>query len=330
MSAKKILTAASGIALAGAAAVPAFLSARFIRGRQKAEEVWQASQYEKLDAVGAVKNLSILPLIDWRTATDELEGESGVSYLIKADDTTILFDMGLNKHQEHPSPLLRNMAKLGVEIDDIDMIVISHNHLDHVGGMKNVKDGVFSPSAGPVALHNMPAYTPVPISNPTATSILVASPTVLAPGVVSMAPIPRQLFFLGWTPEQSLAINVEGKGVVLIIGCGHSTIQRIIARKEMLFDEPLYGVIGGLHFPVTASRSVRHGIPAQQIFGTGRWPWQRITKADVHRAIAFIYRRSPQIVSLSPHDSCDWTLAAFHDAFGERYVELMVGRKIII
>jgi len=34
---------------------------------------------------------------------------------------------------------------------------------------------------------------------------------------------------------------------VLITGCGHSTIQRIVERAEMLFDEPIYGIVGGLH-----------------------------------------------------------------------------------
>ena len=330
MSDRQTLKNAATIAMLAATLPPAFMGWRFIKGRQRAEEVWQTSQYPRLQDVGSVKNLSILPLIDWYTASDDLEGEPGVSYLIRADDTTILFDMGLNKNHEHPSPLLRNMEKLGVSFDEIDMIFISHNHLDHVGGMQNVREGLFSPSAGYTNLHQMPAYVPVSITNPSATPVLITEPTVLAPGIVSMGPIPRQLFFLGWTPEQSLAINVEGKGIVLIIGCGHPTIQRIIDRKEMLFQQRLYGVIGGLHYPVTASRSEKYGLPAQQHFGTGRWPWEPITRADVHEAISFIYRRDPRIVSLSPHDSCDWSLSAFRDAFGTRYQELMVGKEIVV
>ncbi|HEY81519.1 MAG TPA: MBL fold metallo-hydrolase [Caldilineae bacterium] len=330
-SAQSQVRNAAQLALLAAAIPPLYLSARFVQGQKRAEAVWEASRFPKLDDVGAVKRLSILPLIDWYAADpDYLEGEPGVSYLIRADDVTILFDLGLNRRGEHPSPLLRNMERLGVSFDDIDMIVISHAHLDHIGGMENAKEGLFTPSAGYVNLHQMPAYLPVPLVNPAATPIVIDGPAMLAPGVVSMGPIPRQLFFLGWTPEQTLAVHVEGKGVVLIIGCGHPTIQKIIARKEMLFDAPLYGVIGGLHYPVTGSRSVRYGIPAQQVFGTGLWPWQRITQADVHRAIAFLYRRDPKIVALSPHDSCDWSLAAFRTAFGERYRDILVGQEIVI
>jgi hypothetical protein len=49
----------------------------------------------------AVKTLEVLPLIDWYAARDDLEAESGVSDLVRADDTTILFDPGFNRKGEH-------------------------------------------------------------------------------------------------------------------------------------------------------------------------------------------------------------------------------------
>jgi 7,8-dihydropterin-6-yl-methyl-4-(beta-D-ribofuranosyl)aminobenzene 5'-phosphate synthase len=111
--------------------------------------------------------------------------------------------------------------------------------------------------------------------------------------------------------EQSLAVNVEGQGIVLVVGCGHPTLQRIVDRAEMLFDAPLYGLVGGLHYPVTASREIKFGLPLQRLLCTGKWPWDPINRQDVGTAIAYLQRRSPQLVALSAHDSCDWSLEAF-------------------
>ncbi|MEW5959085.1 MAG: hypothetical protein AB1801_15240 [Chloroflexota bacterium] len=47
-------------------------------------------------------------------------------------------------------------------------------------------------------------------------------------------------------------------------------------------------------------------------------------------AIAYLQRRQPQLVALSPHDSCDWSLAAFRQTFGEAYQELLVGQEIVV
>jgi 7,8-dihydropterin-6-yl-methyl-4-(beta-D-ribofuranosyl)aminobenzene 5'-phosphate synthase len=306
------------------------LSGRFCLGRRRADQMWAASRYPKLRDIGAVRRLTILPLIDWYTASDDLVGEPGVSYLIRADETTILFDVGFNERGEHPSPLLRNMATLGVDIADIDALVISHAHGDHLGGMSRQMRRTFAISSQPIDLKGIPAYVPAPLSNPTARVVVVDGPRVVAPGVASMGPIPRQLFFFGWTPEQSLAVNVEGKGIVLVSGCGHPTLQRIVDRAEMLFHEPIYGVVGGLHYPVTASRAVEFGLPVQRILGTGKWPWDPINRREVAAAIAYLQRRHPQLVALSAHDSCDWSLDAFRKAFGETYQDLLVGKEILV
>jgi len=321
-----IVIGLGGLVLAAAGG----LAARFLLGRRRADRVWAASRYPKLKDVGAVKRLTILPLIDWHTARDPLIGEPGVSYLVRADDTTVLFDVGYNVRGEHPSPLLRNMAALGVDVTEIDAVVISHAHEDHMGGTSHMMRRTFALSGQPLDLKGIPAYVPVPLSNPTARVTVVDGPLVIAPGVASMGPIPRQLFFLGWTPEQSLAVNVEGKGVVLVIGCGHSTLQRIVDRAEMLFDEPLYGLVGGLHYPVTASREVKFGLPLQRIFGTGKWPWDPINRQDVEAAIVYLQRRHPQLGALSPHDSCDWSIEAFRRAFGAVYQDVQVGKEIVV
>ena len=313
------------------------LVVRFHLGRRHADRVWAAARYPKLKDVGAVKHLSILPLIDRHTTHDPstssgqaLVGEPGVSYLVRADDTTILFDVGLNRHGEHLSPLLRNMQALGVTLEEVDYIVISHLHLDHVGGMEYQRKRTFALSGEPLDLSGVTAFVPVPMTHSTAKVEVVEGPRSIAPGVASLGPIPRQLFFFGWTPEQSLAVNVEGKGIVLITGCGHSTIQHIVERAEMLFNEPIYGIVGGLHYPVTTPRGGGFGLPIQRLIGTGKWPWDPISKEDVEAGIACLQSRHPQLVALSPHDSCAWSIEAFRRAFDGAYQDVLVGGEIVV
>ena len=304
------------------------------QGKIKVSNELKLMQYKKMSPLGSVNRLSVLPLMDFYADGDDLRTEAGVSYLIKADDTTILMDVGYNARQEHPSPLLGNMHKLGVEGRDIDMIFLSHLHLDHVGGAKDQKNGTFSISQGPVELPEIPVYAPDEVMpstwNPAPKPEVVREPRLLKPGIASIGAIPRCLFLIGYILEHSLAINVAGKGIVLIVGCGHQTIERIIERAKILFDEPIYAIIGGLHFPVNGGRIMYGPLNIQHIVGSDNPPWRGLNEGDVQNAIDAIKKEKPCLVSLSPHDSSDRSIEQFKQAFGESYRDLAVGREIVI
>jgi|GEM_PF-177430 7,8-dihydropterin-6-yl-methyl-4-(beta-D-ribofuranosyl)aminobenzene 5'-phosphate synthase len=311
---------------------PGELLERFNKGKQKAEQEWQLNQsnIRKIKNLGATKTLEILPLIDWHTCNESLKGEAGVSYLVKTDKCTILFDVGLNSDQIDPSPLLHNMKQLGITLDDFDVIVISHNHLDHVGGGKWSELKTFSLTNYQLDLGEKIVYTPIPMTYPGLTPILAENPTVISECVTTIGVISNQLFFLGYTPEQALAVNVEGKGIVLIVGCGHQTLPKILERAEALFEEPIYGIIGGLHYPVTDSRLILQGLKIQMYAGTGKVPWSPITIEEVKNNINLLKKLNPGVVGLSGHDSCDESIEAFRTAFPGIYRDIKVGEKIVI
>jgi 7,8-dihydropterin-6-yl-methyl-4-(beta-D-ribofuranosyl)aminobenzene 5'-phosphate synthase len=284
---------------------------RFVTGKQRAEALWQQSTVSRIKNLGATQSLEILPLIDWRTSRDDLKGEAGVAYLIKTDATTILFDLGLNLKNEHPSPLLHNMEQLGIALEDFDTIVISHNHLDHVGGMAWSRRKTFSLTNHQIDLGAKTAYTPIPMTYPGLDPIHAPEPTVIAKGVATIGTITSQDYFMGWIEEQAIAVNVAGKGIVVITGCGHPTLPKILERITALFDEPIYGVIGGYHFPVTDAHTKVLGIGVQRYVGTGKPPWDPITLDEVGENIQILQQHGPQLVALSPHDSCEASIAAF-------------------
>ncbi len=122
-------------------------------------------------------------------------------------------------------------------------------------------------------------------------------------------------------------INVSDKGIVAIVGCGHPSLQRMLERAQAVTGLPLYGVIGGLHFPVTGSRVGKGG---QTIIGNGKLPWQRITRREARQAASCLAGLDLGLVALSAHDSCDWTLTAFKDALGERYQTVRAGEEIVV
>jgi 7,8-dihydropterin-6-yl-methyl-4-(beta-D-ribofuranosyl)aminobenzene 5'-phosphate synthase len=100
-----------------------------------------------------------------------------------------------------------------------------------------------------------------------------------------------------------LAVNVAGRGLALITGCGHPSLERIVARAEALFDRPVVGVIGGLHYEGMAA-------------------------AELAPHIDFLAAREPAIVALSPHDSDALAIDAFRRAFPAAYRSLEVGQPI--
>ncbi|MBW1876525.1 MAG: MBL fold metallo-hydrolase, partial [Deltaproteobacteria bacterium] len=274
------------LAMAGIVAV----ELRTRSGGRKAEEQFAAHEPLPVSDFGTTKTLSILPLVDWHTSSPELRGEMGVSYLIETDEHRILFDVGQNTLQESPSPLEHNMKALGVTIDSIDTLFISHNHFDHVGGKQRQKDRTFSMGLEQVALPDVRAFVPIPMTYPGLSPVHAAEPTLIGNGVASTGTIPRQLVF-GWIDEQALVVHVAERGAVLIVGCGHQTIPKLLERYDQVFSEPLYGIVGGLHFPVPEGRLKMLGLNAQRILASGQGIFAPITMDDVKANLASLEAR---------------------------------------
>ena len=311
---------------------PEYLVKRYNAGKKEADAVWRKHQAEirKIKDLGATQTLEIIPLIDWHTANEKLMGEPSVSYLIKTDKSAILFDVGLNGKQSDPSPLLNNMKLLGVATEDFDTIIISHNHIDHVGGRMWGRQKTFSLGNKQIPLSAKKTLTPIPMTYPGLSPITAENPTKISAGVATTGVIANQFFFGGLTAEQAIAVNVEGKGIVLIVGCGHQSLPKLLERAEGLFDAPVYGLIGGLHYPVTDSRLIIRGVKIQKYFGTGKTPWESLTLEDVRNNINLLKKKNPGIVALSAHDSCDASIEEFRKAFGVKYRDIKVGETIVV
>ena len=128
----------------------------------------------------------------------------------------VLFDTGADSET-----LLYNMNQLKIDPEDIDIVVLSHSHGDHTGGLKG-----FLESNG----NKAKVYQPKAFSKP----------TQICEDVYSTGALGN---FSG-IEEQSLVVKTE-KGNIVITGCAHPGLENIIDKARTLVK--IYGVIGGFH-----------------------------------------------------------------------------------
>jgi metal-dependent hydrolase (beta-lactamase superfamily II) len=325
----RVLLGIALVLVVGVAGAFAFAQIRLGRGIEKAERAWREREASAIGDFGSTDTLSILPLVDWHASRPGLQTEAGVSYLIQTDRSAILFDVGFNEQKREPSPLLHNMQTLGIGLTDFDTIVISHNHLDHVGGMKWTRDRTFSLGTEQIDLAGKRVFTPIPMTYPGLAPVHAENPTVIAEGVATTGTIPRQLL-LGWVEEQALVVNVTGKGLVLIVGCGHQTVPKLVSRTQAVFSEPIHGMVGGLHYPVPKGRAVVLGLPLQKLIASGEGPLHPVTPEEISANIEMLRRLNLGVMALSGHDSSDEVIQQFRTAFESAHRDVRVGERIVV
>ncbi len=124
--------------------------------------------------------------------------------------------------------LLYNMEKLKINPKTIDIVVISHNHLDHTGGLLdflrvNQKAKIYVPNSFPNWTGRIP-------------TIKVSNPTKIAENVFSTGELKGI--------EQSLVVGTS-KGFVVVTGCSHPGLKTILTVASTYGK--IYGVVGGFH-----------------------------------------------------------------------------------
>ena len=275
-----LVAAVMAVAVAGVV----WLQLRTSSGAAEVAREWQATKSEVLRDLGSTRRLEITPLVNWH-GEPGFATEAGVSYLVRTDDLTILFDVGWNEQGQSPSTLQRNMEKLGIDPDSIDAVFISHAHRDHVGGSAWERDQTFALGSPRVSLGGRQVWAPKPMRYPGARVVVTGRPQQLAPAVATTGTIARQLT-MGRVEEQALVVNVEGHGLVVLVGCGHQTVPKLIERVRATFPHRLFGLVGDLHYPVPRGRLSAFNIDLQRRLASGAGPLSPIGMADVEREIA--------------------------------------------
>jgi 7,8-dihydropterin-6-yl-methyl-4-(beta-D-ribofuranosyl)aminobenzene 5'-phosphate synthase len=217
---------------------------------------------------------------DWfeRPLVAEHGFSSVVAVEIDGRRRSILFDSGLD-----PFAVVHNVEALDFDLSQCEVVVSSHGHIDHSGGLLNIKRKL-PRGKTPLVLHpyafrnrivrfNDGRILPLPAPDGARLAeagyeiVQSSDPSVrLDERILVTGEIPRTNDFEKGFPihfaevngrmendpliqdDQALVVNVKDKGLVVITGCGHSgIINTINYAKELTGRDTIYAVMGGMH-----------------------------------------------------------------------------------
>jgi len=291
----------------------------------KSDSTWENDQQrlQKIEDFGYTNKFELIPLVEHLYGNTAFRKAVGVSYLIRTDHSTILFDTGLD-HDSTICALRYNLDILGIDISEIDAIVISHNHGDHQNKWKWINDKTFVNIENENILPDIKVYVPEDKLNLKIAAVFSYDPVKICEGVYTTGIIRAPMFFSS-VQEQGLIFNVKDKGTIIVTGCGHQTVEKLLQRCDRISDFSIYGILGGLHLPIDGDSKKYMGY-----YMTGRLPWEPFTLIDVNKKIELIKKRNLTLVGLSTHDSSGKTIEAFKTAFSNEYKDLRTGEWIIV
>jgi 7,8-dihydropterin-6-yl-methyl-4-(beta-D-ribofuranosyl)aminobenzene 5'-phosphate synthase len=214
----------------------------------------------------------------------------GFSCLVEGLEKTILFDTGTN-----PQILLHNAGILGVDFKSVDIVVISHNHGDHTGGLAAVLER--NPSAAVFAPKSFPPDFGRRVEGLGASFRAVGGPVEICPGAHLTGELGEEIV------EQSLLVDTPG-GLVVVTGCSHPGIVNILRRAKEVRNRPVRLVFGGFHLG-------------------------NKTDAEMLDIIAAFKEMKVESCGAT-HCTGDKQIAAFREAYGAKFVSLGAGRIIEI
>jgi 7,8-dihydropterin-6-yl-methyl-4-(beta-D-ribofuranosyl)aminobenzene 5'-phosphate synthase len=268
----------------------------------------------------------ITVLYDAFGKTSTLRKDWGFSALIEYGGKRILFDTGNNA-----DIFAHNVEAKGIDLKQLDFAVMSHRHGDHTSGLNyllKVNPGVkiYAPqenfgvfgAALPGTFYRRNESLPADMRYfdgrppdtlrfgspwPEANFAWITKTTEVAPGV--------HLILLNGTwgvdlevKEISLAIETPD-GIVLVVGCSHPTIEKIVEAARSTINRPVHLLLGGTHL-----------LPA---------------KDDQISSIAASLRDNWNVRYIAPvHCTGEPAFAILKESFGDRYIYAGLGSTVLL
>lgn len=219
--------------------------------------------YKKEGEIG----MKVTSLIENTGQQEGLYTEHGLSLYLETEHHRVLFDTGASER------FADNAEKLGIRLADVDLLVLSHGHYDHTGGIGRffeendhgkayIQATAFSPYYGfsdgePQFIGIQSVSKDHPRLTLLRDSYVIDEELTLFTGVTGRRCFPNPNLHLkcycnqqfvqdDFRHEQYLAVR-EGDKQLLLSGCSHNGIVNILDKYQERFHRLPDVVVGGFH-----------------------------------------------------------------------------------
>ncbi|MBN1277180.1 MAG: MBL fold metallo-hydrolase [Deltaproteobacteria bacterium] len=273
------------------------------------------------------KKRKVTIVVENRAGENGIVPEHGICLWIETGDSKVIFDTGQG------GVLLNNASVLGIPLDKVGHVVLSHGHYDHTGGLKallpesgNPKVYAHSAAFRPKFACNlygqgnsigMPSSSLKSIQTHAGEVVFTERPTQITEGLFVTGEIPRVTdfedtggpFFLDdrctepdpFPDDQALFFDTS-EGTVVLVGCAHAGIvNTLLYIRQLTQGKPIHAVLGGMH--LLSASPVR-----------------------MERTIEFLNRLDPDILCPG-HCTGNSAMAELWEAFPRKFIPCYAGRS---
>jgi len=235
-------------------------------------------------------SLKIIILYDNYVFTEGTKSDWGFACLIEGTEKTILFDAGTKSEI-----LFHNISQLNVDINKVEQIIISHHHRDHFGGLKAVLK--INHNASVYLLPSFPDSFRKQVQEKKAKVVTIDKPMEICKNVYLTGEMGGQI------KEQSLILDTR-EGLVIVTGCSHPGLVKIIKKAKEIINKDVHLVLGGFHLMHHSEKEINTII-------------NQLNELGVQKCGA-------------THCTGDTQIDLFKQAFGNNYVVMGTGKTITL
>ncbi len=262
----------------------------------------------------------------------DVQAEWGLSILIQTDSHHILMDSGAS------SSVVKNAGILAVDLTKIDIVVLSHGHFDHTGGLRALlaeighevtiiaHPDIFAPKYSH-GKGQKDRYIGLPFSreeleNLGAKFALSREPVQITDKIITSGEIPMTTDFEsiastfslktpeGFQPDHLLddlsVIISTASGLVVILGCAHRGMINTLRRAREITGQPkIHMVVGGSHLKDSSAEQVWQAISALNEMGVQKLAVCHCTGMPATLLLAqsfgkdFIFNQTGSVINLT-------------------------------